>query len=77
MELLTVHRGRWEQRCADLGCELELTAYLFSPAPDGSTPWPPRSMTLRYGRLARKLKLRSTRLHSLRHYSATETPPPN
>ena len=77
MELLTVHRGRWEQRRADLGCELEPTAYLFSPAPDGSTPWPPRSMTLRYGRLARKLKLRSTRLHSLRHYSATETPPPN
>jgi len=72
LELLTVHRGRWEQRCADLGCELEPTAYLFSPAPDGSTPWPPRSLTQRYGRLAKKLKLRSTRLHSLRHYSATE-----
>jgi len=27
LELLTVHRGRWEQRCADLGCELEPTAY--------------------------------------------------
>jgi hypothetical protein len=45
---------------------------LFSPAPDGSTPWPPRSLTLKYGRLARKPQLRSTRLHSLRHYSATE-----
>ena len=72
MELLTVHRGRWEQRCADLGCELDPSAYLFSPAPDGSTPWPPRSLTQRYGRLAMKLNLRSTRLHSLRHYSATE-----
>ena len=48
------------------------TAYLFSPAPDGSTPWAPRALTQRYGHMARKLKLRSSRLHSLRHYSATE-----
>ncbi len=32
----------------------------------------PRSLTLRFYRLAKKLGLRSTRLHSLRHYSATE-----
>ena len=55
-----------------LGCELEPSAFLFSPMPDGSEPWPPRTLTQRYGYLARKLKLRSTRLHSLRHYSATE-----
>ena len=72
MELLTLHRGRCEQRCADLSCDLEPTAYLFSPAPDGSVPWRPSSLTHRYGRLARKLMLHSTRLHSLRHYSATE-----
>ncbi len=72
IELLLAHRSRCEQRCADLLCELEPTAYLFSPAPDGSAPWPPRALTQRYGRLARRLKLRSTRLHSLRHYSATE-----
>jgi integrase len=70
--LLTVHRAVCEGRCAALGVDLEPDAYLFSPAPDGSTPWPPRSLTLRYGRLSRKLQLRSTRLHSLRHYSATE-----
>ena len=44
----------------------------LTPAPDGSTPWLPRSLPQRYGRLAKKLNLRSTRLHSLRHYSATE-----
>jgi integrase len=70
--LLTAHRAVCEGRCAALGVDLDPNAYLFSPAPDGSTPWPPRSLTLRYGRLARKLQLRSTRLHSLRHYSATE-----
>jgi integrase len=70
--LLTAHRAVCEGRCAALGVDLDPDAYLFSPAPDGSTPWPPRSLTLRYGRLARRLQLRSTRLHSLRHYSATE-----
>jgi hypothetical protein len=72
LQLLIELRERCRQRCAELLCELEPDAYLFSPAPDGSTPYPPRSLTQRYGRLARKLKLRSTRLHSLRHYSATE-----
>ena len=72
LEMLTTHRDRCERRCAALGCELDPSAYLFSPAPDGSTPWAPRALTQRYGHMARKLKLRSTRLHSLRHYSATE-----
>ncbi|MGH3981904.1 MAG: tyrosine-type recombinase/integrase, partial [Pseudonocardiaceae bacterium] len=72
MELLRAHRESCEKRCADLGCTLDADAWLFSPAPDCSAPWPPRALTQRYGRLASKLKLRSTRLHSLRHYSATE-----
>jgi integrase len=72
VELLTAHRDVCEKRCAALDIAFYPDAFLFSPMPDGSAPWPPRSLTLRYGRLARKLKLRSTRLHSLRHYSATE-----
>jgi len=72
LAFLTAHRAECERRCAVLGVSLNADAYVFSPAPDGSTPWPPRSLTLRYARLARKLQLRSTRLHSLRHYSATE-----
>jgi integrase len=70
--LLTAHRQLVAARCAALGCDLDDEAWLFSPAPDGSAPYPPRSLTQRYRRLAIKLKLRSTRLHSLRHYSATE-----
>jgi integrase len=70
--LLIDHRQRWEQRCTALGCELTGDTHLFSPAPDGSTPFVPRSITQRYRRMATKLRLRSTRLHSLRHYSATE-----
>jgi integrase len=72
LEMLTAHHERCLERCVALRCDLQPSAYLFSPAPDGSTPWAPRALTQRYGHLARKLKLRSTRLHSLRHYSATE-----
>jgi integrase len=72
LELLAEHRERCEERCAQLRCELAGDAYLFSPAPDGTAPFVPRSITQRYRRMATKLKLRSTRLHSLRHYSATE-----
>ncbi len=72
LTLLRQHRELWEQRCAALGYKLNYDAFVFSPAPDGSTPYAPRSITQKYRRLAIQLQLRSTRLHSLRHYSATE-----
>jgi integrase len=72
VDLLAEHRKRCEERLAALGCELDDDAFVFSQAPDHSTPWPPSALTQRYYRMAKKLKLRSTRLHSLRHYSATE-----
>jgi integrase len=72
VELLAKHRGLWEERCDELGVPLSPDAFVFSPAPDGSAPYLPRAIGQRYGRLARRLKLRSKRLHSLRHYSATE-----
>ncbi len=70
--LLLEHRERWEQRCRLLGDEFHDDLYVFSPVPDASAPDGPRSLSHRYRRLAIKLGLRSTRLHALRHYSATE-----
>jgi hypothetical protein len=70
--LVTAHRDGVVARCAALGCELDLDSWVFSPARDGSSPHPPRSLTQKYRRLAIKLGLRSTRLRSLWHYSATE-----
>ena len=58
--------------CASLLVDFVEDSYVFSPAPDGSTPAKPRNMSQRYRRLAERLRLRSKRLHSLRHYSATE-----
>jgi integrase len=72
VELLAEHRSRCEERLAALDCELDNDLFVFSQSPDHSTPWSPRALTHRYYRIAKKLKLRSTRLHSLRHYSATE-----
>ena len=51
---------------------LPAEAFVFSAAPDGSEPLLPRSVSQRYRRLAQRLGLRSTRFHSLRHYSAAE-----
>ncbi len=55
-----------------LGVDFDEEGFVFSPVPDGSVPMRPRTATQRYRRLAERLKLRSKRLHSLRHYSATE-----
>ena len=62
----------WSERCAKLGCRLDLGAFVFSPAPDGSQPDLPRAISQRCRRLTLRLEMRSTRLRSLRHYSATE-----
>lgn len=71
-ELLTSHREWMRGNCEQLGTRMAAEAYVFSDAPDGSTPLKPSSVTQRYRRLATRLSLRSTRLHALRHYSATE-----
>ncbi|MDD7941694.1 site-specific integrase [Actinomycetospora lutea] len=71
IEVLKEHRARCEQRATELGVSLAPDAYVFSPSPDGSTPTKPDSVTQRYLRLAARLGI-ATRLHSLRHYSATE-----
>jgi integrase len=70
--LLVEDRQRREQRCGLVSLPLRGDRFVFSPEPDASAPYGPRSLGHRYRRLAIKLGLRSTRLHSLRHYSATE-----
>jgi integrase len=70
--LLLEHRERCAERCRVLGHGLRDDMFVFSPVPDASSPYTPRSLSSRYRRLAIKLGLSSTRLHSLRHYAATE-----
>ncbi len=72
VEMLRAHREERLEVCTKLGVELLDDGFVFSLAPDGSRPLRPATATQRYRRLAERLRLRSTRLHSLRHYSATE-----
>jgi hypothetical protein len=57
VSLLRTHRDMWAARCAALGCQLGTEAFVFSPAPDGSTPYLPRAISQRYRKLALRLKL--------------------
>ena len=71
LELLLEHRQRCEKRAAQLGLSVGAEAFVFSLAPDGSTQVRPDTVTQRYGRMARRLGIK-THFHALRHYSATE-----
>ncbi len=69
--LLTEHRERCVLRARAIGVELADDAFVFSRDPDGATHLKPDSLTQRYGRLARRLGIR-TSIHKLRAYNATE-----
>jgi integrase len=72
MEILQAHRQTASEQCESLGTELQPSSFVFSTAPDFSRPMRPDSVTSRYRRAAIRNNLRSRRLHSIRHYSATE-----
>jgi integrase len=72
VELLVAHHAQCAAECELLGVDLPRDAFVFSASPDGSTPVSPSTVTQRYRRLAIRLGLRSSRIHALRHYSATE-----
>ncbi|WP_433503707.1 tyrosine-type recombinase/integrase [Pseudonocardia halophobica] len=63
--------ARVRRRAEQIQVELSPEAYLFSPAPDGSTFLTPAGVTARYARMVARLGIETT-LHKLRHYSATE-----
>ena len=71
LALLVEHRERLVTRCADLGAGFDEQRFVFSYAPDHTRPCSPSGVTHRYARMVGKLGIR-TRLHSMRHYSATE-----
>lgn len=72
VDLLVEYRAQCEAECAALGVELPRDAFVFSASPDNSTPLLPSTVTQKYRRLAQRVGLRSTRIHALRHYSATD-----
>ncbi|MCA1675191.1 MAG: tyrosine-type recombinase/integrase, partial [Actinobacteria bacterium] len=71
VEVLGEHLARCQARADELRLGLTEEAFVFSGAPDSSTPLTPGSLTQRYDRLAGRRGI-ATSLHKLRHYSATE-----
>jgi integrase/DNA-binding transcriptional regulator YhcF (GntR family) len=69
--VLSEHRDRCRTRAAALGVDLPADGFVFTGARDASRFIVPGSVTQRYDRLAKGLKIK-TSLHKLRHYSATE-----
>lgn len=65
-------RVRSEKRAAELGVSLAPDAFVFSPAPDGSRPWSPDTVSHAFMDTRDALGLRRVRLHDLRHAHATE-----
>ena len=59
-------------QCLRARARLDPDAFVFSLAPDHSSALLPSYVSQRYRRLVIKVGLRSTRLHALRHYSATD-----
>jgi len=69
--ILTAHKQRAEQQCAELGTTLDDDSFVFSYAPDHRRHCDPDAITHRYSKMAADLGI-DTHLHALRHYSATE-----
>lgn len=72
VELLRAHRDSVAAELAVLGVQLDGETYVFSTTPDYSQPRSSKAVTQKYRKMAQRLRLRSTRLHALRHYSPTE-----
>ena len=71
LTLLSALRARRDTALALVGMKLDDDAHVFSPEPDGSTPWNPDTYTHRYERLAAKVGVTKP-LKNLRHFNATE-----
>ncbi|HEV2069184.1 MAG TPA: site-specific integrase [Acidimicrobiales bacterium] len=69
--ILAAHRCRHAQAAAACGISLPGDAFVFSHEPDGSVPWKPGYVSLKFRRLRHSVGLDQVRLHDLRHFVAT------
>ncbi len=69
--ILAAHRCRHAEAAATCGVSLPGNAFVFSHEPDGSVPWKPGYVSLKFRRLRHSVGLDQVRLHDLRHFVAT------
>ena len=71
VKVLRAHRERVDQRAALADIGLSPTAYVWSQALDGATPYRPDRVTGAFRALRDRLELTHVTFHSLRHFTAT------
>jgi len=71
-EILRTWRARCQRIANDAGSPLDLDCLIFSSDPDGRAPININSVSSSFRRIATRLGLPEVRLHSLRHFAATQ-----
>jgi integrase len=71
VELLKAHKKRCETRAKECGVTIEPSAYIFSPDPASARPYNPYTITRTFAKACKDAGAPHTRLHDLRHHSAT------
>ena len=71
ISVLAEHRERAGRRAADARCTLSGESYVFTSDPSGSVPWTPSHASKTFQRIRAQVGLNATRLHDLRHFTAT------
>jgi integrase len=71
VELLKAHKKRSETRAKECGVTIEPSAYIFSPDPASARPYNPYTITRTFAKACKDAGAPHTRLHDLRHHSAT------
>ena len=71
IEVLVAHRLEMDNRAAAAGVAVGASSFVFSHEPDGSRPWRPDNVSMRWDRLRDRVGLAGVRLHDLRHFQAT------
>lgn len=72
VQLLEKHLRWQKERALKFGVHPAANGFVFSDAADCSRPWHPHVVTTRFRRLRVALKMGDVKLHSLRHYAATQ-----
>ena len=73
VELLEAHKNRSEARAKECGVTIEPSACIFSPDPASARPYNPYTNTRTFAKACRDAGAPHTRLHDLRHHSASSS----
>jgi integrase len=69
--VLAAQRSRSAKAASMCGISLPSESFVFSHEPDGSVPWKPGFVSLKFRRIRHSVGLDKVRLHDLRHFVAT------